>query len=135
MGFGYIDIARDPQLYIDKLWSNILETSLINTKRRFLVSESVNVNEDELRDVNSPFIHVGGQVSDERIRELTMRPLDSVYANIVSMKIDELKETSANRDVSNGGVSGGVTAAAGGIAAAVFFGYLAAVLFKPKMKS
>ena len=51
MGFGYIDIARDPQLYIDKLWSNILETSLINTKRRFLVSESVNVNEDELRDV------------------------------------------------------------------------------------
>lgn len=112
MGFGYIDIARDPQLYIDKLWSNILETSLINTKRRFLVSESVNVNEDELRDVNSPFIHVGGQVSDERIRELTMRPLDSVYANIVSMKIDELKETSANRDVSNGGVSGGVTAAA-----------------------
>ena len=29
----------------------------------------------------------------------------------------------------------GVKAAAGGIAAAVFFGYLAAVLFKPKMKS
>ena len=28
-----------------------------------------------------------------------------------------------------------VTAAVGGIAAAVFFGYLAAVLFKPKMKS
>ena len=34
-----------------------------------------------------------------------------------------------------GAFTGGVTAAAGGIAAAVFFGYLAAVLFKPKMKS
>ena len=31
--------------------------------------------------------------------------------------------------------TGGVTAAAGCIVAAVFFGYLAAVLFKPKMKS
>lgn len=34
-----------------------------------------------------------------------------------------------------GAFTGGVTAAAGGIAAAVFFGYLAALIFKPKMKS
>ena len=33
-----------------------------------------------------------------------------------------------------GAFTGGVVAGAGGIAAAVFFGYLAAVLFKPKMK-
>ena len=30
--------------------------------------------------------------------------------------------------------TGGLTASAGGIAAAIFFGYLAAVLFKPKEK-
>ena len=34
-----------------------------------------------------------------------------------------------------GALTGGVTAAAGGIAAAVFFGLLAALLFKPKSKS
>ena len=34
-----------------------------------------------------------------------------------------------------GAFTGGLTATAGGVAAAVFFGYLAAVLFKPKMKS
>lgn len=34
-----------------------------------------------------------------------------------------------------GAFTGGVTAAAGGIAAAVFFGYLAALIFKPKMKN
>ena len=34
-----------------------------------------------------------------------------------------------------GAFTGGVTAGAGGIAAAVFFGYLAALIFKPKMKS
>ena len=33
-----------------------------------------------------------------------------------------------------GAFTGGVTAAAGGIAAAVFFGFLAAVCFKPKPK-
>jgi len=34
-----------------------------------------------------------------------------------------------------GALTGGVTAGAGGIAAAVFFGYLAALIFKPRMKS
>lgn len=33
-----------------------------------------------------------------------------------------------------GAFMGGIMAGAGGIAAAVFFGYLAAILFKPKMK-
>lgn len=34
-----------------------------------------------------------------------------------------------------GAFTGGVVAAAGGIAAAIFFGYFAALIFKPKMKS
>ncbi|BDF70407.1 stage V sporulation protein AE [Oscillospiraceae bacterium] len=34
-----------------------------------------------------------------------------------------------------GAFTGGITAAAGGIAAAIFFGYLAALIFKPKAKS
>lgn len=34
-----------------------------------------------------------------------------------------------------GAFTGGIVASAGGIAAAVFFGYLAALIFKPKMKS
>ena len=34
-----------------------------------------------------------------------------------------------------GAFTGGVIAGAGGIAAAVFFGYFAALIFKPKMKT
>ena len=34
-----------------------------------------------------------------------------------------------------GAFTGGITTTAGGISAAIFFGYLAAVLFKPKMKA
>lgn len=34
-----------------------------------------------------------------------------------------------------GAFTGGVVSAAGGISAAIFFGYLAALIFKPKMKT
>ena len=34
-----------------------------------------------------------------------------------------------------GALTGGITAAAGGITAAIFFGYLVSLLFKPKPKS
>ena len=34
-----------------------------------------------------------------------------------------------------GALTGGVTAAAGGISAAIFFGWLVALIFKPKPKS
>lgn len=111
-GFGYIAIAKDPQLYIDKLWGNILETSMMGSKRRYFASESMNINEEEFLDWRKPIVHVAGSIDESRLREIEVRPLDSVYANIVQMKVDELKETSANRDVSNGGTSSGATAAA-----------------------
>ena len=111
-GFGYTAIAKDPQLYIDKLWGNILETSMMGSKRRYFASESLNINEEEFLDWRKPIIHVSGQIDESRLREVTTRPLDSIYANIVQMKIDEMKETSSNRDVSNGGTSSGATAAA-----------------------
>jgi hypothetical protein len=111
-GFGYTAIAKDPQLYIDKLWGNILETSMMGSKRRYFASESLNINEQEFLDWRKPIIHVSGEINDNRLREVVTRPLDGIYANIVQMKIDEMKETSANRDVSNGGTSSGATAAA-----------------------
>lgn len=111
-GFGYIAIAKDPQLYIDKLWGNILETSMMGSKRRYFVSESLNINEEEFLDWRKPLIHVSGEINDNRLREVQTRPLDSIYAEIVQLKIDEMKETSSNRDVSNGGTSSGATAAA-----------------------
>ena len=45
------------------------------------------------------------------LREVAYDPLSGIYVNIAQLKIDELKETSANRDVNSGGKTGGVTAA------------------------
>lgn len=112
VGFGYVAICKDPQLYIDKLSSNILENSMMGTKKRFFISDSTGVNEEEFTDWNRPLVHVQGELDDRRIKEIEVRPLDSIYANILQMKVEEMKDTSANRDVNSGSAGSGITAAA-----------------------
>lgn len=110
-GFGEVAICKDPQLYIDKLMGNILETSLMNTKRRFFAKRSMNINKDQLLDNNDPLIEVEGDIDESRIKEFTPRDISPVYVQIAQLKADEMKETSSNRDVNSGGSGGGVTAA------------------------
>ncbi|MBD5161433.1 MAG: hypothetical protein HDT14_05350 [Oscillibacter sp.] len=112
VGFGYVAICRDPQLYIDKLSSNILETSMMGTKKRFFASHNTGINEEEFLDWSKPIVHVEGELDDRRLREIETRPLDAIYANVLQMKIEEMKDTSANRDVNSGSASSGITAAA-----------------------
>lgn len=110
-GFGYVSIDKNPQLYIDSLSGNILESAMMGSKKRFFVSENTNVNEDEFKDWNNPFIHVAGNIDDTRIKEFTVSPISPVYQNVLEQKIQEMKETSGNRDMNSGGTQSGVTAA------------------------
>lgn len=111
-GFGYVSICKDPQIYIDSLSGNILENAMMTTKKRFFVSSSTNVNEDELMDWKKPVVRVEGTLDDKRIQEIQLTPMSSIYYNVLQMKIEEMKETASNRDVSNGSTGSGVTAAA-----------------------
>lgn len=110
-GFGMVSICMDPQLYIDKLSANILETSLVNTKKRYFVSDQVNVDIDEMRDMNKPFVKVSGAIDPSRLMEIQSAPISPVYSNIIEQKINEMKDTAANKDVNSGGTGSGVTAA------------------------
>ena len=112
VGFGYVAICKDPQLYIDKLSANILENAMMATKKRFFVSSSTNVNKEEFMDWNNPLVTVEGELDDRRLKEIVCQPLDDIYVTITQMKIEEMKDTAANRDVNSGGVGSGVTAAA-----------------------
>ena len=111
-GFGFVSVCKAPQIYIDALSSNILESSRMGTKKRFLVSDSININEEEMLDWNKPFVHVSGQIDGTRLQELTVTPIAGAYQNVLTMKIDEMKETAFNRDVSNGSAGAGVTSGA-----------------------
>ncbi len=114
VGFGYVALCKDPQLYIDKLSQIMLENAMMSGRKRFFIGANTGVNETEFLDWGKPLVHVEGSsnLDDTHIREIVTTPLDGVFMNILQMKIDEMKETSANRDVSQGSAGAGVTAAA-----------------------
>jgi len=112
VGFGYISIMKSPQMYIDKLSQVILENAMMAAKPRYWAKKAVGVNEDEFLDWSKPIVHVEGDISAERLQPIEVQQVSANVLNVLQMKIDELKETSSNRDVSQGSTSGGVTAAA-----------------------
>ena len=112
VGFGYVSVCKDPQIYIDKLSGNILENAMMGTKKRFFASSATAVNEQEFLDWNRPIVHVEGELDDRRLKEIEVRPLDGVYVDVLQMKIEEMKDTASNRDVNSGGAGSGITAAA-----------------------
>lgn len=110
-GFGYIDVMKNPQLYIDKLDQGIITSALQGSKPRFFVKDSSNINEEEFADWNNDFIHVAGALNEDNIKQIAPVQLGSIFVEVRNNKIDELKETSGNRDFSQGSTTSGVTAA------------------------
>ena len=110
-GFGYIDVGKDAQSYIDRGGQAIMENMLANAKPRHFIREDASVNESEYLDTNKPLIHVSGTLSDETIKPVQTNNLPEIYVTILNNKIDELKEVTGNRDISTGGTTSGVTAA------------------------
>lgn len=110
-GFGYVDIAKDPQKDLDELTDNFMHSAKEASHRRYAVNTSGSVNEKELTDVTQEVVHVNGLINDDNFRELEYTPLAGVYFNLYQQRIDELKEVANNRDAASGGTMSGVTAA------------------------
>lgn len=112
VGFGVIDANKDGQESIDEMDSNIQWNLRATAKTRYAVKNNAGVNEKELADVDSEFVHVSsaGSVADA-IAPLQVQQLDASIVNYRNQKIDELKETSGNREFNQGATAGGVTAA------------------------
>lgn len=111
-GFGYIDVCRSPQRYIDKLDQVILKHAIMGARPRFFKKGSGDINEEEFADWKKDFVHVNGTGDlSENIVPITIPSLDGAYLTVKQQKIEELKETSSNRDFAQGGTAGGITAA------------------------
>ena len=110
-GFGYIDAIKSAQMDIDKLNQIILVNAYKSGNPKIFVSESVDMNMEDYTDPNTQIVKVPGSVDDTRIKQETVMPLPSFIIDYQQNKIDELKETSGNRDFSQGGTTSGVTAA------------------------
>lgn len=110
-GFGYIDIGKSAQEYIDRGNQAIMQNMLANARPRHFIRSDGAVNEEEYADMSKDFIHVDGNLGQDSILPVQGKPLNDIYVAVISNKVDELKETTGNRDVSTGGTTSGVTAA------------------------
>ena len=110
-GFGYIDVGKSAQEYIDRGNQAIMQNMLANAKPRHFIRNDGEVNEEEYADLSKDFIHVNGNLGQDSILPVQGKPLNDIYVTVLMNKIDELKEVTGNRDISTGGTTSGVTAA------------------------
>jgi len=110
-GFGFLDIGKKAQEYIDRGDQAVLQNMLFNARPRHFIRTDGAVNEEEFADAARDFVHVDGNLGADSILPIQPNPLKDIYVTILRDKIQELKETTGNRDVSTGGTTGGATAA------------------------
>ncbi|MBR7182194.1 MAG: hypothetical protein IKD28_05360 [Clostridia bacterium] len=111
VGFGIIALGRDPQTYIDRMDRNLLEYMDWATRVRFFSKKNTGINEQEFADLSRRIVEVEGDLDEERLRQIRVDDLDGFWLNLKNSKIEELKESTANRNVLQGGVESGVIAA------------------------
>lgn len=111
-GFGYVDVMKSPQAMIDRLDQAILKNALMAATPRWAVKDQADVNLDEFADWSNPFVKIGSSSNlQDVLMDITAKPMPAFVVNHKADLIDQLKETSGNRDVAQGGTTGGATAA------------------------
>lgn len=110
-GYGYIDIGKGAQEQIDRMDAAIVKNTIMAATPRWFRRADGAVNEQEYADWRKPFVHVDGNLGQDSLQQVQISPLPGVCVQVLCNKIEELKWTTGNTDVTNGQVSSGVTAA------------------------
>lgn len=111
-GFGIISVCRDPQQYIDTLDGVMLDYAYKIANPRYWCKKGAGVNKEDFLNWSNPIVEVEGAIEEEKLKQISIPEMNSTVGTLRQMKVDELKETSSNRDFSQGGTSGGITSGA-----------------------
>ncbi|MBR0406848.1 MAG: hypothetical protein IJI53_02315 [Clostridia bacterium] len=111
-GWGYIDLGKDTQEEIDLLSYAIQINARAGAIPRYFRKRDSAINLRQFMDFTNPVIEVEGGLADTDMKPVQHYTLDGNYVQILNNKIEELKQTCGNQDVSNG-ITSGVTAASG----------------------
>ena len=110
-GFGYLDICKDPQLFIDKL-NQVMLMGAALARPRYFARIDGQLNEEEFADLGKSFIHYQGAGNPrDNIMPVDVPSMPGYVQDLLAFKVNELKETSGNTDFGQGVSSAGVTAA------------------------
>ena len=111
-GFGYVDICKSPQIYVDKLDQALLKHAVMGSRPRFFIRGDGSINEKEYADWTKDFVHFAGSGNpQDNVFPIQIPDISGSYINIRDAKVNEMKETSGNRDFQQGGTAAGVSAA------------------------
>lgn len=110
-GFGYIELMKGTQYSIDVLGAAVTRNADAASRVRYFISNSGGIKEEEFSDLDKTFIHCDGNLGEDSLRPVQVPTLSDIYVTVLNNKISELKETSGNRDFSQGVTGNGVTAA------------------------
>ena len=103
-GYGYVDINSNPQIGIDLLKTNIMENSAAGSSPRYFVRNNSGINEEEYLNPNKKLVKLP-DLTDNAIRPIDHKPLDSIYVSVMQESIQEMRETSGNTETSAGTTS------------------------------
>lgn len=111
-GFGYVDVMSSPQAQIDRIDEAILKNAVMASTPRWAVARNAGINKDDFANWAVPIVDVtSSEALDKGVKEITVGNIPAFVVNHKENLIDQLKETSGNRDVSQGSTQAGVTAA------------------------
>lgn len=111
-GWGYIDLGKDTQESIDLLDYAININAKAGAIPRYFRKSDSAVNLKQYLDFTQPIVEVEGGLGENDMQPILYKPLDPIYVTWCNNKIEELKQTCGNQDVTNG-ITSGVTAASG----------------------
>lgn len=111
-GFGFVDVMKSPQEQIDRLDDAILKNAVMASTPRWVVGKNTGINKADFADWSIPIVEAtSAEVLDRGVKEIEVGSIPAFVVNHKMNLIDQLKETSGNRDVSQGSTQSGVTAA------------------------
>ena len=110
-GYGYVDIARNPQERLDLLDTAFTRNAMVNATPRYFSRVDGNVKQEDFLDLSKAIVPVQGSVDETSLRQIITSPLQTNNLNYAERVVQELRETSGNTESSTGSVPSGVTAA------------------------
>lgn len=108
-GFGYLDVMKNPQRDIDRLDQAIIKNAMMRARPRYWYKKNGNINPEQFADWNNELVEVATGELGDAVRKIEVDDVPAGAMNHLSNKVEELKETSGNRDFSQGATTSGVT--------------------------
>ena len=110
-GFGMIDVGKSDQEQVDRTARAMMNNVLGSSRQKTFVSEAAGINEQDLADPKKDIIRCAGMINESNFRVVQPNANAEMYMNVISQKVNQMKDTSGNSDVMSGGAPSGITAA------------------------